>query len=68
MTIRDRDTTEQVRVPIADVVDTVSGTRRVSDTTVAPMTTYLDRILEQHRASAAADTRSLDALSPRPRR
>ena len=25
VTIRDRDTTEQVRVPIADVVDTVSA-------------------------------------------
>jgi indole-3-glycerol phosphate synthase len=26
------------------------------------MTTYLDRIIEQHRAAAAADTRSLDGL------
>ena len=38
----------------------------VSDTTVAPgVTTYLDRILERHRASPRPTTRSLDALLAR---
>ena len=55
VTIRDRDTTEQVRVPIADVVDTVSAPTRV-----LTMATYLDRIVERHREIAAADTRTLD--------